>query len=154
VYINGKATSSTGSFRQYASENLSQGKMYTYHVRAEAERGGKAVTQSETVQLRAGKTLNLAFNLDQPRAVETSLTLQVPDDAVVVLAGEATAATGTVRTFKTTNLNSGQAWSDYSIQVSVVRNGQTMTQEKNISLVGGRQESLRFTFGDHQVAAR
>ena len=154
VYVNGKATSSTGSFRQYASPSLSQGKTYTYEVRVEANRGGQVVAQSETVLLRAGETQNLAFNLDQPRAVETSLTLQVPQDAIVVLAGEATAATGTVRTYKTTTLSPGQAWSDYSIQVSVVRNGQMMTQEKTISLVGGRQESLRFAFGDNQVAAR
>jgi uncharacterized protein (TIGR03000 family) len=154
VYVNGKATSSTGSFRQYASPNLSQGKTYTYEVRVEANRDGQMVVQSETVQLRAGETQSLAFNLNQPRAVETSLTLHVPQDARVVLAGDATTATGSVRTYKTTTLSPGQAWSDYSIQVSVVRNGQTVTQEKTISLVGGRQESVRFAFGDNQVATR
>jgi uncharacterized protein (TIGR03000 family) len=154
VYVNGKATSSTGSFRQFTSPSLSQGAAYTYEVRAEATRGGQVVGQTQTVQLRAGQTQNLAFNLDQPRAVETSLTLQVPQDAIVVLAGEATTATGSVRTYKTKTLTPGQAWSDYSIQVSVVRNGQLVTQEKTIRLVGGHQESLRFSFDDQQVAAR
>jgi uncharacterized protein (TIGR03000 family) len=78
----------------------------------------------------------------------------VPQDAIVVLAGEATTATGAVRTYKTKTLTSGQAWPDYSIEVSVVRNGQLVTQEKTIRLIGGRQESLRFSFGDQQVAAR
>lgn len=154
VYINGRATSSTGTMRQYASPNLSQGKTYTYEVRAEANRGGQVVKQTETVQLRAGETRNLAFRLDQPRAVETGLTLNVPEDAVVVLAGEATTATGSLRTYKTAHLNAGQEWSNYAVQVSVVRNGQTLKQEKTISLVGGRQESLRFTFAEQQVAAR
>ena len=154
VYVNGKATSSTGSFRQYISPSLSQGGAYTYEVRVEATRVGQVVGQTQTVQLRAGETQNLAFNLDQSRAVETSLTLQVPQDAIVVLAGEATTATGAVRTYKTKTLTSGQAWPDYSIQVSVVRNGQLVTQEKTIRLIGGRQESLRFSFGDQQVAAR
>ncbi|MCU0874871.1 MAG: TIGR03000 domain-containing protein [Pirellulaceae bacterium] len=152
--LNGKATSSTGSFRQYISPSLSQGGAYTYEVRVEATRVGQVVGQTQTVQLRAGETQNLAFNLDQPRAVETSLTLQVPQDAIVVLAGEATTATGAVRTYKTKTLTSGQAWPDYSIEVSVVRNGQLVTQEKTIRLIGGRQESLRFSFGDQQVAAR
>jgi uncharacterized protein (TIGR03000 family) len=154
VYVNGKATSSTGSFRQYTSPGLSQGAAYTYEVRAEATRGGQVVSQTQTVQLRAGETQDLAFNLDQPRGVETALTLQVPQDAIVVLAGEATTARGEVRTYKTKTLTPGQAWPDYSVQVSVVRNGQLVTQEKTIRLVGGQQESLRFSFDDQQVAAR
>ena len=46
VYINGKATSSTGSFRQYASPNLSQGKTYTYRGSRGSQSGrssGRAV---------------------------------------------------------------------------------------------------------------
>lgn len=155
VYINDRATTSTGTLRQYDSGNLTSGKTYTYQVRAEANRDGQLVTQSETVRLRAGDTQNLAFRLERPRAVETSLTLSVPEDAIVVLAGQEANGTGPVRTFKTTKLNRGQVWTDYSIQVSVVRNGQMLTQQKTISLVGGRQESLSFAFdNNNQVASR
>jgi uncharacterized protein (TIGR03000 family) len=154
VLINGRATTSIGTVRQFAAPGLASGKSYTYEVRAELDRNGQVVAQSQTVQLRAGETKNLVFDLERSREIQTSLTLQVPADATVVLAGEATTATGAVRTYRTSALNARQTWSGYTVQVSVVRNGREITQEKTIDLVGGQQTSLAFAFGDTRVATR
>jgi uncharacterized protein (TIGR03000 family) len=74
--------------------------------------------------------------------VKTELTLQVPADAKVTLAGVPTKQTGEIRHFTTTKLASGQAWQNYQIVVEMARDGQVVREERKITLTGGQPISL------------
>ncbi|HEY4234065.1 MAG TPA: TIGR03000 domain-containing protein, partial [Lacipirellulaceae bacterium] len=83
---------------------------------------------------------------------KTKLTLHVPAEAKVTLAGVSTKQAGEVREFSTDRLSAGQAWQNYTVHVEVVRDGKTVAQDKQITLTGGAQQELSFDFGGEQVA--
>ncbi|MBM4001186.1 MAG: TIGR03000 domain-containing protein [Planctomycetes bacterium] len=151
VFVNGRATKSTGANRQYVSRGLVPGMTYTYEVRVESEVDGKIAEDTKVVHLKAGDTSDLTFDL-QPRP-ETVLTVNVPADAKVSLAGNDTSASGAVRVFRTSSLSAGQEWTDYVVSVTIERDGKPVTQEQTISLKAGEQKSLDFSFDAEKVAA-
>jgi uncharacterized protein (TIGR03000 family) len=154
IYVNGSATSSTGTDRQYVSRDLDRGFNYTYEVKAEVVRDGKTIEQVKTVNLRAGQTADLAFDFPAAAALETALTVHVPADAKVYLAGNPTSAKGETRVFRTTGLNSGKAWDDYTVTVEFEQDGQIVKQERKITLRAGEAQELSFTVEAEKVAAR
>ena len=94
---------------------------------------------SEVVRLTAGEQSSLAFSV-KPAVVPTattSLTLRVPADAKVFLAGNATASSGAVRQFETSSLRAGQTWKNYEIRVVAVVDGTEQTVSKVIDLKAG-----------------
>jgi uncharacterized protein (TIGR03000 family) len=70
--------------------------------------------------------------------------LHVPADAKVFIAGKQTKATGEVREFATTKLTAGQKWDDYVVRVEVTRDGQVVSHEQKLTLVGGEAQELEF----------
>jgi uncharacterized protein (TIGR03000 family) len=86
--------------------------------------------------------------------VKTRLTLHVPADAKVTLAGVATKQTGEHRQFATTKLRAGQTWDDYRVVVELNEGGKTLRQERAIKLVGGQDQELTINFDSTQVAQR
>jgi uncharacterized protein (TIGR03000 family) len=136
------------------SHGLQAGQRYPYEVRAEVAGDGETRQQTKTAWLRAGETAELAFDFSAPESVTTSLTLNVPEDATVILGGNDTGRRGERRVFETSKLKPGQAWPDYAVQVSVVRNGRRISQDKTITLVGGESRELSFDFQDTRIAAR
>lgn len=152
IFVNGQETSSTGENRQYISRNLQPGYNYTYEVRAELVRDGKKVEEVKTIDVRAGEVAKVAFNLAPASKLETSLTVRVPAEAKVYLAGNATKATGEVRVFRTTGLSEGSRWSDYTIKVEMQKDGRTLTREEKISLSAGEAKELTFDFDAEKVA--
>ncbi|MFO7904763.1 MAG: TIGR03000 domain-containing protein [Pirellulaceae bacterium] len=153
ILVNGVATRSTGDVRRYVSRNLSPGFDYTYEVQAEMMVGGERVTRARTIQLRAGEEANLAFDMEESEPVETALTVHVPEDAEVYLAGSSTHGDGTVRTFRTTALEQGESWSDYLVRVKFNDGGAVRTMEERITLRGGDQRDLSFDFDAEKVAS-
>jgi uncharacterized protein (TIGR03000 family) len=154
IYVNGQATSSTGDLRQYISRDLATGYNYTYEVRAEAIRDGRTVEQVKKIDLRAGETARLAFDLGGNSSAETSLTLHVPSDAKVYLAGNVTKAGGETRVFRTTGLSGGKAWDGYTVRVELERGGRVLTKEETISLKAGQSQELSFDFEGDKIASR
>jgi uncharacterized protein (TIGR03000 family) len=152
IYVNGQPTRSTGGRREFVSRGLELGSSYTYEVRAEMIRDGQTVTETKTVDLRGGETARLAFALAPTEKVETKLTVRVPADAKVYLAGNETSAKGETRVFRTTGLRNGKAWEDYLIKVELDRGGRTVIQEKRISLRAGETKELEFDFDQDKVA--
>lgn len=153
VFINGAATTSTGSLRSFVSRHLSRNYRYTYEVRVTAERDGKLIEETKTVKLEAGRSAELNFALNASQ-VETFVKLNVPEDALVTLAGNATKSTGATRNFRTTTLQQGQSWANYKIVVTVERNGETLAQEKTLELTAGDSVEFDFDFDELKVAAR
>ena len=152
IFVNGQQTSSTGEIRQYISRNLQPGYNYTYEVRAEMVVDGKTVEEVKTVDLKAGEVAKVAFNLAPAAKVETSLTVRVPANAKVYLAGNPTKATGETRVFRTTSLTNGKSWNDYTIKVEIEKEGKTITREEKISLGAGENKELSFDFDSEKVA--
>jgi uncharacterized protein (TIGR03000 family) len=132
---------------------LQSGFNYTYEVKAEVVRDGRSIEQVKQVNLRAGQTAELAFDFPRSEQLETSLTVHVPAEAKVYLAGNATKAQGEVRVFRTTGLAAGKDWSDYTVRVEVEQDGRTVTKEKTISLKAGESQEVTFDFEDDRVAA-
>lgn len=154
IFVNGQPTSSTGAARQYVSRDLANGYNYAYEVRAEVVRDGKTVEQVKTVNVRAGETANLAFDFPAgAAAAETSLTVYVPADAKVFLAGNATKAGGETRVFRTTGLSGSKSWEGYTIRVELERGGRVLTKEETISLKAGESREIRFEFEGDKVAS-
>jgi len=84
-------------------------------------------------------------------AVKTKLTLRVPADAKVTLAGVETKQTGEVRQFATSKLASGQVWSNYTVVVETTRDGQTVREERTLNLTGGQDQELAVNFDSKQT---
>ena len=153
VFVNDHKTTSTGSTRNYVSHGLTQGKSYEYRVRVEYTRDGQTVTESKVAQIVGGGSADLAFGAAEVVAstpAETKLTLSVPADAKVSLAGMPTTQSGAEREYLTTRLAEGESWDAYRVAVSA--GGQT--QERTITLVGGESQHLVFDFDATKVAAR
>ena len=154
VFINDRATSSTGSEREYVSRDLQVGARYNYDVRVEFVVDGQPVTETKTVQLAAGQTGNVDFT-QATAAVQTAaqsdarttLIVRVPDDAKLYLSGHETQATGPVREFSTTKLPAGSEWSTYQIRAVVERDGQQQISEQTVSLKAGESRDVTMDFG-------
>lgn len=153
VLVNGVVTQSTGDLRRYVSRNLLPGFDYTYEVKATTTVDGKPVTRTKKIQLRAGEEANLAFDPQRREAVETALTVHVPERAKVYLAGHETQGNGSIRTFRTTKLPAGQRWNDYLVRVELQDKGTVRAMEEKITLKAGEQRDLSFDFDVNKVAA-
>ncbi len=159
VTVNGLSTSSKGAIRQFMSNGLKEGFVYTYVVNVTFTAANK--TESKTVKLRAGSTERLVFNepspvktVSAPVAPETVVTLRVPASASVNLAGNDTKGDGVVRTFRTRQLADGQKWANYTIRVSMVIGEVPVTKERTIDLKAGDSHEFVFDFDAASVASR
>jgi uncharacterized protein (TIGR03000 family) len=83
---------------------------------------------------------------------KTSLTVRVPADAKITLAGVETKQTGEVREFATSKLAAGRTWENYTVHVELTRDGKTLTEDREIVLTGGQSQELSFDFGGVQLA--
>ncbi len=156
VFVNGHATTSTGTDRQYVSRGLEQNQRYAYTVRAEYDRDGKLVTETKTVQILGGSEASLAFGpVSTPEttaslAPKTVLKLNVPTDAKVFLAGKETNSTGAIREFTTTALPTGGEWTNYTIRVT----SGDETKDATISLKAGDSREMSFDFPAKVASSR
>lgn len=153
VYVNDMATTSTGASRQYISRGLIAGKKYKFEIRAEVlAADGTVATETKSVSLGAGQQEAIDFaSLDQT-VVQTAVTVNVPADARVVLAGNLTNASGETRTFRTAQLRAGEQWDDYVVEVH--HDGKV--KRETLRLVAGDDVALTFNFDDEKslVASR
>jgi uncharacterized protein (TIGR03000 family) len=160
VYVNGKLTTTPGNFRRYISRGLVPGYRYTYEIRAEFAQAGQTLTDRRVIHVRAGETSEVAFDFDPAApqvaaaAVNTTLTLHVPDGARVNLGGNDTVSSGSIRQFTTTELARDQQWKDYKIVVTLDRQGKSFQRERSISVSGGESRDLVFDFTEDNLAAR
>lgn len=161
IFINGVATTSTGSQRQYVSRGLTSGNHYEYEVRAEIVRDGNTLTETKNITLGAGQQANLSFNFEGNKEApvaagnkaKTKLTIHVPADAQVYLAGRETSATGEVREFTTSKLAPGAEWKNYTVRVVTKVDGRDVSKDETITLTGGEDRDLKFDFNANPIAS-
>jgi uncharacterized protein (TIGR03000 family) len=150
VFVNGNLTTSTGDLRHFVSRDLRENEAYRFEVKAVMTNSdGTELVQNKTVVINSGNGEELTFDMlksDDP--VETILTLNVPEDAKVVLAQNTTKSEGASRVYRTKQLREGEAWDDYRIEVTY----KGTTKEKTIRLIGGDKLELSFNFDNEQSA--
>ncbi len=164
VSVNGHPTTSGGSVRQFKSRGLKEGFVYTYVVKVTYSVDGQEKTESKSVKLRPGADERVEFVAPvstvsktvepEPADVVTVVKLRVPAEAKVTLAGNPTNGSGPVRTFRTKQLKPGQQWAGYTIRVTMVVNGQTLSEERTIDVSAGSTNELAFNFDRSTVASR
>jgi uncharacterized protein (TIGR03000 family) len=159
IFVNGKLTTTPGTQRQYISRDLSPGYRYTYRVRAEMKQDGKTLAETKVVEIRAGESKALSFDFNSAVAEEdndndpaTRLTVRLPKDAKLFLAGKETKSTGAERTFRTGRMADGQTWDNYTVRAVAIRDGREVTREKTISLRAGGSHELSFEFDAPSLA--
>lgn len=72
VTINGHETTSTGSQREYMSNNLRPGFTYNYEIHAQIVRDGRVIEEVRAVSLRAGGRKGVAFGFNQPEVEQVA----------------------------------------------------------------------------------
>lgn len=161
VRVNGLPTKSAGSIRQFMSSGLEAGFVYKYEIEVQFE--GVEAPETHVVKLRAGSAERVVFNgpstasdiaeksLEMP---ETVVTVHVPADSKVELAGNETKGEGETRTFRTRRLAAGEAWESYTVRVTANINGSAVTKEKTMRLEAGSVHDLAFDFDVTEVASR
>ena len=138
IYVNGKLTKSVGEARSFVSKNQKAGSKYRYEIAAVLN--GKRKVKEFTMRAGGTKTIDFDFS------TLTTVALQVPDDAKVVLAGNPTNGSGKARKFETKRLTEGEKWKGYTVKVSVVRDGEEIVRERTIDVIGGETYALNFDF--------
>jgi len=63
IWVDGAATTSTGSVREFASPPLKPGSQYHYEVQARWTENGHEVTQTQQVTVSAGTSIRVDFPL-------------------------------------------------------------------------------------------
>ena len=168
VIVNGIATESTGPVRHFSSVNLDEDKIYTYKIEVTYAINGLPRTEEASVKMRAGSNHELGFGTNLTSEVsddsaegageagksDTIVRVHVPEGARVLLAGKATESEGPIRTFKTLSLENGEIWNDYLIRVDVDIDGETVSKERLIKIVGGTESDYHFEFPAAMLATR
>ena len=119
--------------------------------------GGYASSRITYGRIVSSKPVTSTVVASETPAVKTRLTLHVPADAKVTLAGVETKQTGDVREFATSKLAAGQSWGEYQVVVETTRDGKTLVEERTINLIGGQDQDLAVNFendSNQQVAQR
>ncbi len=137
-----------GASRRYSWKLAASNRIEEIEIRAEVTRGGQLVQQTKKATLRSGGLSQISFDFGTG---ETSITVNVPNDATVYLAGAKANGSGTIRKFRTTKLAIGQRWPDYSVRVTVERNGKVVSKEQRVLLTAGEANDLTFSFDDSLV---
>ncbi len=123
-------------------------------------RGDERLVETRQVRIRGGQRVDVEFRFQQALTAErpadesprTTLILRVPQDAKVTLAGRETKASGPLREFSTTKLVSAGQWVNYPLRVEIERNGETLVQQRTITLAAGETLEETFHFDAPQVA--
>lgn len=78
------------------------------------------------------------------------LSVWVPTDAKIFVNGNTTSSTGSARSYVSRGLQPGASYS-YEIRAEVVRDGRTLTETKQVTVVAGQKADLEFGFEDDGV---
>jgi uncharacterized protein (TIGR03000 family) len=139
-----------GSHGSWGGSHGSHGGGYAVTHYGDGGYASRGVTYDRVV-VRESKPVTIAKSLP---AVKTRLTLRVPAEAKVTLAGVETKQTGEVRQFSTSKLSAGQVWEDYTVVVEMNRDGQVVREERTLKLTGGMPQELAIDFAENQLAQR
>jgi uncharacterized protein (TIGR03000 family) len=152
VHINGHPTRLSGTHRRFVSTVPAGSSSRRFTIQADLVRDGQHIRETRTVSLQPGESSSLKIDLLSSGVTTTTLTLNLPEGAQVMLQGQVTSVVGTTRVFRTRTLVPGQTWKDYAVKVQLHENGKTLTWQRKIDLVGGQSHQLTIPLPQPQVA--
>jgi uncharacterized protein (TIGR03000 family) len=98
----------------------------------------------------------VAQPLPQANSTSGSFSVQVPEDAVVLVNDRPTRSIGTLRTYRANDLESGKSY-DFIVRAKVTRNGQVKEETRTVHLTAGDHQTIVMSLSgsatDVQVAA-
>ncbi len=108
ITVNGQATDRQSAEQIFTTPDLQPGKTYSYDFRAEAVRGGKTVTRTQTVIVKAGQESRADFGDLTAADAPAHVTITAPADARLTVDG--VEIPGLARMFSTPPLLAGRCF--------------------------------------------
>jgi uncharacterized protein (TIGR03000 family) len=140
-----------GAVRVFLSPSLEPGRKYVYDLTIEVNRGGKVLTDKQTIEFEAGKTANVTFgeppvespppppaNPMSPKT--TRIRVRMPEGAALYVEGRPWASP----VFLTPPLDPSQTHY-YQFAVSTIRNGRREVTAREIAFRAGQDVIVDFT---------
>lgn len=153
--VDGKGADLTSATRSFITPALEMDRDYYYTIKAEADRDGRALTQTKRVLVRAGQVSRVDFgDLTSAEAVKVTreaspaparITVRLPEKADLyvddVLCPQKDSAE---RSFETPTLEPGRTY-HYALRVELVRDGRTVKEDRRIDMRAGKKIDVDFT---------
>ncbi len=142
ITVNGQATDRQSAEQIFTTPDLQPGKTYSYDFRAEAVRGGKTVTRTQTVIVKAGQESRADFGDLTAADAPAHVTITAPADARLTVDG--VEIPGSARTFSTPPLLAGRTFY-YTVTAEMTRDGRKVSDSRRVLVSAGGDVSVEFT---------
>ncbi|MBL9122065.1 MAG: TIGR03000 domain-containing protein, partial [Planctomycetaceae bacterium] len=116
--------------------------------------GGTVVTEGQPYEVQSQPAVTPEVETPMPEGTEppadastrlsrdaVMLSVWVPTDAKIFVNGNTTSSTGSARSYVSRGLQPGASYS-YEIRAEVVRDGRTLTETKQVTVVAGQKANL------------
>jgi uncharacterized protein (TIGR03000 family) len=145
LFVDGQSVPMPSRTQTFDTPALAPGQTYYYTMRAVGDREGQLISQTKRVEVRAGETVRVSFADLQPEsgAAVARVSVRLPADARLFVDGVACPLTSSKREFDTPTLEPGRKYS-YTLEAQLVRDGQTLTEKKQVILQAGRKVTVNF----------
>jgi len=145
LYVDGQSVPMASRTQKFDTPALAPGQTYYYTMRAVGDREGQLVSETKRVEVRAGETVRVAFGDLQPErgAASARVSVRLPAEARLVVDGVPCPLTSSKREFDTPKLEPGRKYS-YTLEAQLVRDGQTLSEKKQVILQAGRKVTVNF----------
>ncbi|MCS6852899.1 MAG: TIGR03000 domain-containing protein [Gemmataceae bacterium] len=154
MYVDGEQAPLTSAKRTFQTPPLQQGRDYFYTIKAEMVRGGRTVSESKRVIVRAGQVSRVRFEEPEVATARTRITVQLPADAKLYVNGDLCPLTTATRRFDTPELPTGQTYA-YTFRAEVERAGRTVSANRTVVFRAGEPVTVDFgTLVEVQTASR
>jgi uncharacterized protein (TIGR03000 family) len=151
LYLDGQLSDRTSTTRTFITPDLPLDKDCSYTLKMEASEGGKAVTASKRVIVRAGAVTRVNFT-DRSSAATirpdeepapAHVTVRLPEDARLRVDGVVCPLTSGTRKFDTPELEPGRKYF-YTLTAEVVRDGLPVSESRRVLLQAGKEAQVDF----------
>lgn len=170
LYAESQLLELTGHERTFYTPDLPSGREYAYTFKIEYTRNGRTVSESQKVNVSAGRTATALFDdltaarptastavaakdepakpvsAEKPALAEAAakITVKVPANGTLYIDGRKNEKSGTERQFTTPPLPAGKEFS-YAMKLELVRNGQTEEVTQKVAFRAGEIVVVDFT---------
>ena len=162
LFVNDRQVELAPSF---LTPELKAGEVGEYDFRVEVPRGGKVVTRTSRVTLRAGSVVRLAYEdmafagerekgSAENVAASTRITVRLPADARLYVHGKFCPLTSSSRSFVTAKLEPGTKYF-YTLRAELVRDGRKLSESRQVTFKAGERVTVHFNnLGTTQTSRR
>lgn len=141
VTVNGAVAERTKAEQVFTTPALDTGRTYSYEFQAEAARGGKTVTRTQRVVVKAGQQSIADFSGLTAANGPAHVTITAPADANVTVDGVEIPTSA--RSFDTPALEAGRQYF-YTVKMRATRDGRTINDSKRVVLESGKEATVEF----------